>query len=242
MLQVPAILVPRIDHLRHFQGKEGKMLSSGVCGGVQEGFIFHQGPSLAEGKWQRLGATLGAQRHVYISPTWKSYKDQQWTWHRATGWQTVCVEMRGNSHADNGWEIRQLATPQEFVELRQRDVKNGKEEKKTKICLGKEQKKSSVNASSEMHDTPDGWTISKDFTLMSKCVSCLVCVRQCAYKMAPRVEACGGILGSSCYLLCVHPRRGNRIHVEDIKSINDTSHKKENLPTTTHIDWCSFAI
>lgn len=60
--------------------------------------------------WQRgndrgLVALWGLSA-MHKSRTWKSYKDWHWIWHCATAWQAVCVKMRGNSHADNGKNIR----------------------------------------------------------------------------------------------------------------------------------------
>ncbi|KAL7401120.1 hypothetical protein ABVT39_023272 [Epinephelus coioides] len=60
--------------------------------------------------WQkgddRGSVVLWGLSATHKSPTWKSYKDWHWMWHRAIGRQAVCVEMRGNRHADSGKEIR----------------------------------------------------------------------------------------------------------------------------------------
>lgn len=76
---------------------------------------------------------------------------------------------------------------------------------------------------------------------MSKCVSCLVCVRLCKEcmcvlsKLDSWVEACEGKVGRSYYTrrvpeVSTFQRPGNRTHVEDIKSTSaasrETKHKK----------------
>lgn len=53
-----------ISKQRKQQEKEKVCLFAGVGGGGWEGFISHRGPSLAEGRRQRLGGALGAQRHA----------------------------------------------------------------------------------------------------------------------------------------------------------------------------------